>query len=80
MSHRYRLSLEGRRIAIFFNRVYARLLRPSLAILSPNAPSQRPMLVALRRPEQEIDGAINTLERRTFNLDLCHRDSSDQSS
>ena len=37
-THRYRLTPLGRRVAIFFNRVYARLLRPTLAAISPHAP------------------------------------------
>jgi hypothetical protein len=54
-SHRYRLTSRGRFVAIFFNRVYARLLRPQLAMLSPQAPpGPSPLAAAFRK----LDGAI----------------------
>jgi len=37
-SHRYNLSPFGLRVSIFFSRVYSRVLRPSMAPLSPVAP------------------------------------------
>lgn len=37
-THRYRLTVTGMRTAIFFSRVYARLLRPSLSALHGGAP------------------------------------------
>jgi len=37
-SHRYRLTPQGLRIALFFSRTYARLLRPKLAEIMPQAP------------------------------------------
>lgn len=61
-SHRYRLTPQGRRIAIFFNRVYSRLLRPTLARLSPLAPpASRGLTAAMRRLDSEIDSAISLL-------------------
>jgi hypothetical protein len=36
-SHRYRLTREGLRIALFFSRTYARLIRPSLNKIMPLA-------------------------------------------
>jgi hypothetical protein len=36
--HRYRLTPDGLRIALFFSRTYARLLRPKLAGIMPQAP------------------------------------------
>jgi hypothetical protein len=37
-SHRYQLTPVGLRIAFFFSRTYARLLRPRLAEIMPQAP------------------------------------------
>ncbi len=37
-SHRYQLTPNGLRIALFFSRTYARLLRPKLAQIMPDAP------------------------------------------
>src|SRR5260370_35777962 len=37
-SHRYRLTPDGLRIALFFSRTYARLLRPKLAQIMPAPP------------------------------------------
>ena len=37
-SHRYQLTPDGLRIALFFSRTYARLLRPKLAQIMPEAP------------------------------------------
>src|SRR5205814_1057807 len=44
-SHRYQLTPGGLRIALFFSRIYARLLRPKLAQIMPQAP---PMTSPLR--------------------------------
>lgn len=38
-THRYRLTHEGLRVTLFFNRVYLRILRPGLASLLSEAPS-----------------------------------------
>src|SRR5215472_2844902 len=43
-SHRYRLTPDGLRIALFFSRTYARLLRPKLAAIMPLAPPPRSSL------------------------------------
>lgn len=37
-THRYRLTEDGLRVALFFTRVYARVLRPGLARISADAP------------------------------------------
>ncbi|MCK6684061.1 MAG: hypothetical protein L6R30_16790, partial [Thermoanaerobaculia bacterium] len=61
-THRYRLTPRGRRVAIFFNRVYGRLLRPGLSYLSPLAPpGATAMSVALLQFEAQIDRAVGTL-------------------
>jgi hypothetical protein len=40
-SHRYQLTSSGLRIALFFSRTYARLLRPVLANIMPQSPPNR---------------------------------------
>lgn len=37
-THRYRVTAQGVRVALFFTRTYARILRPGLARLAPAAP------------------------------------------
>ena len=55
-SHRYQLTAEGLRIALFFCRTYARLLRPKLAEIMPKAPPiPSPLRTAFDRLESEID-------------------------
>ncbi len=55
-SHRYRLTPAGLRIALFFSRTYARLLRPKLAEVVPHTPSTSSALrKAFDRLSNEID-------------------------
>ena len=56
-SHRYQLSPEGLRIALFFSRTHARLLRPKLAEIIPKIapPIQTPLRQAFDRLTAEID-------------------------
>jgi predicted MarR family transcription regulator len=35
-SHRYRLTAQGLRSALFYTRVYARILRPAMAPITPD--------------------------------------------
>jgi hypothetical protein len=59
-SHRYQLTPEGLRIALFFSRTYARLLRPKLALIMPQAPPMASTLrVAFDRLASEIDACCN---------------------
>jgi hypothetical protein len=54
-SHRYQLTMDGLRIALFFSRTYARLLRPKLAEIMPAAmPSTSALRAAFDRLESEI--------------------------
>ena len=54
-SHRYQLTPCGLRIALFFSRTYARLLRPTLAEIMPQAPPTRaPIRVAFERLQSAI--------------------------
>ena len=60
-SHRYQLTPDGLRIALFFSRTYARLLRPKLAQIMPEVP---PMPSPLRA----------AFDRLTTEIDACCRD------
>ena len=55
-THRYRVTDEGLRTALFFTRVYARILRPGLARLVPAAP---PGDTALRPYFDKLEVAID---------------------
>jgi hypothetical protein len=55
-SHRYQLTPGGLKIALFFSRTYARLLRPKLAHIMPEAPPiASPLRAAFDRLTSEID-------------------------
>ena len=55
-SHRYQLTPEGLRIALFFSRTYTRLLRPVLADIMPQAPPNgSPVRAAFDRLQLTID-------------------------
>lgn len=56
-SHRYQLTLQGVRIALFFSRTYARLLRPKLAEIIPSQvpPLPSPLRLAFDRLTAQID-------------------------
>jgi hypothetical protein len=57
-SHRYQLTDRGLRIALFFSRTYARLLRPRLAELMPAAPATNSSIrLAFDRLQAAIDAA-----------------------
>jgi hypothetical protein len=55
-THRYQLTADGLRITLFFSRTYARLLRPKLAEIMPEAPPAHSALrLAFDRLKSEID-------------------------
>jgi hypothetical protein len=55
-SHRYRLTPLGLRVALFFSRTYARLLRPGFAHIVPGAPPGRSRLrECFDRLDHELD-------------------------
>ena len=56
-THRYRLTDLGLRTALFYTRVYGRILRPGLALMSPCAPDDRPRL---HRSFRAVEAAINS--------------------
>ena len=41
-THRYRLTDEGLRTAMFYTRVYSRILRQGMATIAPSAPADSP--------------------------------------
>ena len=55
-SHRYQLTADGLRIALFFSRTYARLLRPKLAEIIPRP---EPIPSALRIAFDRLNSAID---------------------
>jgi len=55
-SHRYRLTNEGRRTALFFTRTYTRVLRPGLARILPTASADDRLL---RPAFDKLDAAID---------------------
>ena len=55
-SHRYRLTAAGLRIALFFSRTYARLLRPMLAQIMPQSP---PTAARIRSAFDLLQSAID---------------------
>ena len=55
-SHRFRITAEGLRIALFFSRTWARLLRPGLSLIAPPAPENQS---ALRRAFENLEDQIN---------------------
>lgn len=57
-SHRYELTPLGLRVALLFSRTYARILRPTLAEIMPNAPpSASPIRAAFDKLEHLIAAA-----------------------
>jgi hypothetical protein len=57
-THRYQLTDDGLRTAMFYTRTYNRILRPGLALLSPNAINPHH---TLRRAFVAVNDAIETL-------------------
>ena len=60
-THRYQLTADGLRIALFFSRTYARLLRPKLAEIMPEAP---PIASALRAAFDRLAPKSTSAARR----------------
>lgn len=52
-THRYRVTSEGLRVAVFLSRTWSRLLRPALSLAAPVAPNGR-LQSAFARLEAEI--------------------------
>ena len=56
-THRYRLTPQGLQTALFYTRVYARILRPGLALINTTAVAPR---ASLQRTFQAAQRAVNT--------------------
>ncbi len=56
-THRYRLTAQGLKTAMFYTRVYNRILRPGLAVLNPRTPEQP---TPLRRRFTAMNDAIDS--------------------
>jgi len=56
-THRYRLTDQGLRTAMFYTRVYSRILRPAMAPIIPSAPTDSP--ASLRRLHA-AEAAVNS--------------------
>ena len=62
-THRYQLTDQGLKIAMFFSRTYARLLRPGLAeITEPLAPAGSALRTAFDRLHRAIDQRCEDLK------------------
>jgi len=61
-THRYQLTREGRRLAVFFTKTYTRIVNPSLAELDPTLPSEiakrSPLADSYRAFERAIEDRI----------------------
>ena len=61
-SHRYQLTADGRRLAVFFAKTYARIVTPSLAELDPALPDEiadrAPLARSWRAYERALDQRI----------------------
>ncbi|MCA1678293.1 MAG: hypothetical protein LC777_04750, partial [Actinobacteria bacterium] len=61
-SQRYQLTPEGRRLAVFFAKTYARIVTPSLAELDPQLPDEitarTPLARSWRHFERALDARI----------------------
>lgn len=58
-THRYVLTPYGRKVALFFTRLHARVFRPGFAALDPSVPIPSPLAQALAEVEHEIDRLID---------------------
>lgn len=58
-SHHYVLTPYGRKVALFFSRLHARVFRPGFATLDPADPIPGPLAQALQQVEHEIDRLID---------------------
>jgi hypothetical protein len=57
-SHRFRLTFTGLRVAFFFTRVWARLLRPGLSLAAPDLPPRASLTRAFDKVDAEISSLI----------------------
>jgi hypothetical protein len=58
-SYRYQLTTYGRKVALLFSKLEARIFRPALAALENALPIPLPLATALEQVEQAIDELVN---------------------
>lgn len=58
-SYRYQLTTYGRKVALLFSKLDARIFRPALAALDPSLPVPLPLATALQQVEQAIADLVN---------------------
>jgi len=58
-SYRYQLTTYGRKVALLFSKLDARIFRRALAALDPSVPIPLPLATALEQVEQAIDELVN---------------------
>ena len=62
-THRYRLTVRGRAVAVLFTKAYGRVLGPGLAALDPGLPDElarrSPLATAWRHLDRELDRFID---------------------
>jgi len=58
-SYRYQLTTYGRKVALLFSKLEARIFRPALAALDPSLSIPLPLATALEQVEQAIYDLIN---------------------
>jgi hypothetical protein len=58
-SNRYRLTADGRRLAVFFAKTYARIVTPALAELDPALPNEIAQHSRLARSWRSFDHALD---------------------
>ena len=59
-THRYQLTSEGRRLAVFFTKTYTRIVNPSLAELDPALPSRDRRAHPTRQPGERTNAPSTT--------------------
>ena len=58
-TRRYQLTADGRRLAVFFAKTYARIVTPSLAELDPALPDEIAERTPLARSWRAFERALN---------------------
>ena len=58
-SYRYQLTTYGRKVALLFSKLDARIFRRALADLDPSQPCPSPLALALDQVEQAVDELVN---------------------
>jgi hypothetical protein len=73
-THRYRLTTEGLRTVVFYQRTYARIIRPGLSVIPSTCQwfahsinsNQKSMLILSKRPPEKLDSNTPTSSVQGF--------------